>query len=86
MNWKLRLKNKTTLMTLIVAAIGFVYYILDAFGVIPAIEQDTVIKIATALVTVLCMLGIVVDPTTAGVTDSAQAMTYEEPKKETEEE
>ena len=31
--------------------------------------------------TILALLGIVVDPTTEGVSDSNQAMTYEEPKK-----
>lgn len=80
MNWKLRLKNKTTLITLILAVIGLVYYVLDAAGVIPDIEQEVIIKIATAVVEILCMLGIVVDPTTAGISDSTLAMTYTEPK------
>ena len=34
-----------------------------------------------ALFAVLAILGIVTDPTTAGVGDSAQALTYTEPKR-----
>jgi phi LC3 family holin len=30
----------------------------------------------------LCILGVVNDPTTSGVSDSEQALTYQEPKKE----
>ena len=36
-----------------------------------------------ALFAVLVILGVVVDPTTEGLGDSAQAMTYTEPKKAT---
>ncbi len=34
-----------------------------------------------AVFAVLVILGVVTDPTTAGVSDSKQAMTYTEPKK-----
>ena len=36
--------------------------------------------VANAVFAVLSILGIVTDPTTAGIGDSPQAMTYEEPK------
>lgn len=38
--------------------------------------------IINAAFAVLSILGVVTDPTTAGVADSAQALTYTEPKKE----
>lgn len=38
------------------------------------------IAVVNALFAVLSILGIVTDPTTAGVTDSEQALTYTEPK------
>lgn len=81
MNWKLRLKNKTTLVSLTVALITCVYAILSAMGITPQITEGTATDIALAAITALCTLGIVVDPTTAGVGDSATAQTYTEPGK-----
>ena len=85
MNWKLRLQNKATLTTLILAIVAFVYQMLGLFGVVPAISQNDVINLIGLVINLLVTLGIVVDPTTSGVTDSAQAMTYTEPKVDGEE-
>ncbi len=65
LNWKLRVKNRTTLITLSTALVALIYQILGTIGMI---------------VNVLCILGIVVDPTTTGIADSEQALTYDEPK------
>ena len=81
-NWKLRFQNKTTLVSLILAVIGFVYMVLDAIGIIPAIPQEVVTKIAMAGIEIVCLLGIVVDPTTDGVGDSTRALSYKEPNKD----
>ena len=78
-NWKLRLKNKTTLLALSVTVIAFVYQILGLFGVVPAVTEETVTQLVTMLINILAMLGIVVDPTTAGISDSNRAMEYENP-------
>lgn len=85
MNWKLRLQNKATLTTLILAIVAFVYQMLGLFGVVPAISQNDLINLIGLVINLLVTLGIVVDPTTSGVTDSAQAMTYTEPKVDGEE-
>ena len=81
-NWKLRFQNKTTLVSLILAVIGFVYMVLDAIGIIPAIPQEVITKIAMAGIEIVCILGIVVDPTTDGVGDSTRALSYKEPNKD----
>lgn len=78
LNWKLRLKNKTTLIALIAALAALIYQILGAFGVAPGISEDTVLEIAGLAVNALCLLGIVVDPTTQGVADSDRALEYTE--------
>ena len=41
---------------------------------------DKLIAVVNALFAVLSILGIVADPTTKGITDSEQALTYTEPK------
>lgn len=79
-NWKLRLKNKATLLTLLVAMVTFVYQVFGCFGVVPSVSQDMAVNMVTMVVNVLLALGIVVDPTTSGIGDSEQAMGYEEPK------
>lgn len=79
-NWKLRLQNKATLTTLLLAAVAFAYQVLGILGITPAVSQDGITNLVAVLVNVLLALGIVVDPTTAGVGDSARAMGYDEPK------
>lgn len=78
-NWKLRLKNKTTLLTLCITIIAFIYQILSLFGVVPTISEDTITQLITMLVNIMALLGIVVDPTTEGIGDSERAMGYDEP-------
>ena len=41
---------------------------------------NKLLAVVNAVFAVLSILGIVTDPTTAGIGDSPQAMTYEEPK------
>ena len=81
-NWSLRLKNKTTLTAIILAIIALVYQVLGLFGVVPGISESQITEVAGMCINLLCLLGIVVDPTTDGVSDSNQAMEYSTPKKE----
>lgn len=81
-NWVLRLKNKTTLTALIAAVLAFGYQVAGIFGVVPPVPQDALAQAAMLLVNLLVALGVVVDPTTAGISDSEQAMNYTEPKGE----
>lgn len=80
-NWKLRFKNKTTLIAMIGTGITFVYQMLSLLGVTPKISQDTVVQLVSLIINVLVALGIVVDPTTHGISDSEQALNYQVPKK-----
>ena len=84
MNWKLRLQNKTTLIALIAAAVSLVYQILGICGVVPRVSEDTIMTVAGTLINVLCLLGIVVDPTTKGIADSERALNYEKPADDSE--
>lgn len=79
-NWKLRLKNKTTLLTLATVIITAAYSIFAALGITPSITQDQVSNLVVTVISMLAALGIVIDPTTSGLTDSNQALGYDEPK------
>ncbi|MDO4832416.1 MAG: phage holin [Clostridia bacterium] len=82
-NWKVRLKNPVFWVTVTPALITLVYTILGLLGVVPGIDEDVVTQLATALISALTTIGILVDPTTAGLNDSARAMEYDVPKGDT---
>lgn len=79
-NWKLRLQNKATLAALIASVVSLVYIVLGIVGVVPSITESQVMDLAAAILNALTLLGVVVDPTTAGMNDSERAMMYEQPK------
>jgi phi LC3 family holin len=81
-NWKLRLQNKVTLLAIISGILYVVYMILAACGVAPMVDQSAVYAILSGIVKVLCLVGVVVDPTTSGIGDSQNALNYTEPKRE----
>jgi phi LC3 family holin len=78
-NFKLRLKNKVTLLALIGATASFIYTVLGIFDIVPPISKEQLMQGAAALVNLLVMLGVLVDPTTSGIRDSDRAMEYDEP-------
>lgn len=83
-NWKVRIKNKTFWLTLIPAVLLLAQVVVAVFGYTVDFGElgNKLIDVVNALFAVLMILGIVNDPTTAGVSDSKQALTYETPKKE----
>lgn len=78
-NWKVRFKNKTWLWCFASAIIGFAYGILNACGVIPKISQSTLLNIVYQIISVLALMGVIIDPTTQGLDDSKRAMGYNDP-------
>ena len=82
MNIKVRLKNKTFWLSIIPAVLLVGQIVGSWFGYeIPADKiSNEAVNFINALFVVLTLLGIVSDPTTKGVKDSAQAMTYKKPK------
>ena len=78
-NWKLRLKNKTTLLALCSAVVVFAVQVAGALGVELPVTQQQMMDVVTSILAVLAALGVVVDPTTEGVSDSTRAMLYDEP-------
>lgn len=81
-NWTARLKNPVFWTTVIPAITGMVYAVLGALGVVAPIAESEVLNLAAVLIGVLTTLGVLVDPTTAGIGDSKLAMTYKEPRKD----
>ena len=78
-NWKVRFKNKVWLGSFFSLVIGFIYSLLALFDVFPAVTQNLVVQLLNQVLTFLGLIGVIVDPTTAGVGDSERAMGYEDP-------
>ena len=72
-NWKLRFKNKATLLAI-------------ASTVILLIQQlgfklpDNIADVVNTFLTLLVLLGVINDPTTEGLKDSNKVLTYDKPK------
>lgn len=78
-NWKVRFKNKTWLSMFISLIVGFIFNILKMFDVFPAITENTIMNIINQVLTFLGLIGVLVDPTTVGLSDSNRAMAYVKP-------
>ncbi len=75
-NWKERLKNKVFVASMIALIISFVYNVLDMLDIVPAVSESVVLSFADIAVKFLSGIGILTDPTTVGLSDSARALTY----------
>lgn len=83
-NWRVRIKNKNFWLALIPAALLLVQTVAKVFGyeLDFGAMNDNLLAVINAIFAVLVILGVVNDPTTDGMADSKQAMTYEVPKKD----
>ena len=80
-NWKVRLKNKTFWVAIIPAVLMLVQAVAAVFGFTLELGDigNKLLTIVEAVFMVLGIVGIVNDPTTVGLSDSARAMNYTEP-------
>ena len=78
-----RIKNKNFWLTLIPAVLLLIQVVVAPFGYQWdfGVLNEQLAAIINALFAVLVILGVVNDPTTDGVEDSDQALTYTTPKR-----
>lgn len=81
-NWLVRIKNKAFWLTLIPAVLLLFQVIAAMFGYELDLSgfENKLLEVVNAVFNILVIFGIVIDPTTKGIGDSQQAMTYIEPK------
>ena len=81
-NWLVRIKNKAFWVAFVPAVLLLIQTVAALFGFQIDLGEigDKILDIVNAVFVVLAILGIVTDPTTKGVSDSKQAMTYAVPK------
>lgn len=83
-NWIVRIKNKNFWISLIPAVLLLVQVVAAVFDFTLELGElgNKLLAVVNALFAVLTILGIVTDPTTAGIGDSKLAMTYTKPKED----
>ena len=87
-NWLVRIRNKQFWVAVIPALALVIQAVAAVFGWTLDFTRITgkLIAVVDAVFALLVILGIVVDPTTAGISDSRRAMGYEEPYRDRDEE
>lgn len=81
-NWKVRLKSGSWWLGIISAVVTAVFAVLQLCNVELPVTADQIMQAATLLLMIPAAVGITTDPTTKGVSDSAQAMAYDAPKQD----
>ena len=81
-NWTVRIKNKSFWVAIIPAVLLLVQVVAAVFGFTLDLGDlgNKLLDVVNAVFSVLVILGIVTDPTTQGIGDSKQALTYTDPK------
>lgn len=84
-NWIVRIKNRQFWLSLIPAVLLLVQVVAAVFGYTLDLGDlgNKLLAVVNALFAVLAILGVVNDPTTAGLRDSNRAMGYIAPKEDT---
>ena len=78
-NWTVRFKNKVWLTSFVSFVVATLYQLLAMFDVAPIVTQGEVMQIVAAVLQLLSLLGVIVDPTTKGISDSERALKYTDP-------
>lgn len=81
-NWKVRLSNKMFWLAIVPAVLLLIQVVAAVFGFTLDLGElgNKLLDVVNAVFSVLAIIGVVTDHTTAGLGDSAQAMTYTTPK------
>ncbi len=81
-NWKVRIKNKSFWMAIVPMMILLIQQVAKIFGYEIDMMQlgEQLIALIGTVFAILALIGIVNDPTTRKLSDSEQALTYNEPK------
>lgn len=79
-NWKVRLQNKPFLVSLFALLLLLVQQVATIFGFDTTVYNEQVTDLFNTVLAIFVLIGVVVDPTTAGASDSQQALGYNKPR------
>lgn len=83
-NWTVRIKNKNFWLAVIPAMLLLIQTVASVFGYTLDLGDigNKLVAVVNAVFCLLAILGVVNDPTTAGISDSKQARGYNFPKED----
>lgn len=83
-NWIVRAKNKTFWLALVPAIFVAITQITNCFGfnLDFSTAENQIITIIEAIFSLFAIFGIIIDPTTKGITDSDKALSYIAPSEQ----
>ena len=83
-NWKVRIKSKTFWVSMIALILLLIQAVAKVFGIAIDFGElgNNLKEVVNIVFMILAAVGITVDPTTEGLSDSNLAMTYTVPKKD----
>lgn len=83
-NWTVRIKNKNFWLAVIPAVLLLIQTVAAVFGYTLDVGDigNRLLSVVNSVFGVLVILGVVNDPTTAGMSDSKQAQNYITPRKD----
>ncbi|MFP4940694.1 phage holin [Staphylococcus pseudintermedius] len=79
-NWKVRIKQKTFWVAMLSAIFLFAQSIAKVLGYDIQVYTEQLTDALNSILGILVLMGVIQDPTTQGVSDSHQALNYEEPR------
>lgn len=81
-NWTVRIKNKNFWLAVIPAVLLLIQAVASVFGYALDLGGigNKLVAVVNAVFGLLVILGVVNDPTTAGISDSTRAMGYTKPE------
>lgn len=74
LNWKVRFRNKQFLASLVALILVFANQLAGMFGMDITVYSDQITNITETVLMILALMGIVVDPTTEGMSDSERVL------------
>lgn len=87
-NWKVRLKNPVfwaqvavALLSPILVSLGLQWEDMTTWPALGEVLRQAVCNPVILVAVIVSLWGVITDPTTLGLGDSQQALTYDEPKK-----
>lgn len=76
-NWKIRIHSKTFWISMTSLLLVLANQVAAIFGYDISIYNEQVTNLTETVLAILGLVGVVVDPTTKGLSDSERAMNYE---------
>lgn len=81
-NWKIRFKSKQFISSFIALLLVFANQVASMFGHDITLISNEITELSETVLLILGLLGVIVDNTTKGLSDSEQALQYNEPKRD----